>query len=57
MSQIELQNEKAVCNMFQNTRTRQEERGILCWRLLALFPGGMKFATKISPLLNFGFLC
>ena len=22
--------------MFQNTRTRQKERGILCWRLLIL---------------------
>ena len=33
-SQIELQKEKAVCNMFQNMRTRQKERGIVCWRLL-----------------------
>ena len=26
--------ESRVCNKFQNTRTRQKEGGILCWRLL-----------------------
>ena len=26
--------QKVSCNRFQNTRTRQKERGILCWRLL-----------------------
>ena len=28
------QNRKLVENRFQNTKTRQNERGILCWRLL-----------------------
>ena len=27
-------NKKAVVERFHNTRTRQKERGILCWRLL-----------------------
>ena len=26
------------CNRFQNMRTRQKDPGILCWRLLCIFP-------------------
>ena len=27
---------ESLVNRFQNTRTRQKERGILCWRLLLI---------------------
>ena len=56
------------CNRFQNTRTTQKERGILCWRLLTkqtIFHNhdvglksvlcwlGMRFCTLKLPKLNY----
>ena len=47
-----MKKEKAVFNTFQTTRTRQKERGILCWRLLnleVLLAQSAKILSKISP--------
>ena len=48
------QNRKLVDNRFQNTRTSQKERGIVCWRLLWACPGceQMSFTMLVTKLEN-----